>query len=278
MRENRAKRKLQNGEVVTVVSGHQNPDMIDYLGSLGLDGVWLEGEHGPLSWDEIGDMSRACDLWGMTSVTRVNSHDPGQIMRNFDRGSQGVIVPHVSTRDAAEGVVGIQKVLDAHALYGVHVNPESRVKVAVGAARPVLVEQGWRTFLVKVHKEAGVTAENHAESPNAKTPYRKLGGPEPPVVITPEDIRNRWLDLGMYNEQPLGKTLSGLPVEYRVIQIFSRDAGNREATVSFLASVWPLIASSALTIRLTSTCWRRLASPRTLGRPSARSVSSSMLW
>jgi len=109
MRENKAKRKLQNGEVVTVVSGHQNADMIDFLGSLGLDGVWLEGEHGPLSWQEIGDMSRACDLWGMTSVTRVNSHDPGQIMRNFDRGSQGVVVPHVSTRDAAERVVQAAK-------------------------------------------------------------------------------------------------------------------------------------------------------------------------
>ncbi len=109
MRENKAKRKLQNGEVVTVVSGHQNTDMIDFMGSLGLDGVWLEGEHGPLSWDDIGDMSRACDLWGMTSVTRVNSHDPGQIMRNFDRGSQGVVVPHVSTRDAAERVVQAAK-------------------------------------------------------------------------------------------------------------------------------------------------------------------------
>jgi 4-hydroxy-2-oxoheptanedioate aldolase len=109
MRENKAKRKLQNGEVVTVVSGHQNADMIDFLGSLGLDGVWLEGEHGPLSWQEIGDMSRACDLWGMTSVTRVNSHDPGQIMRNFDRGSQGVVVPHVSTREAAERVVQAAK-------------------------------------------------------------------------------------------------------------------------------------------------------------------------
>jgi 4-hydroxy-2-oxoheptanedioate aldolase len=109
MRENTAKRKLQNGEVVTVVSGHQNTDMIDFLGSLGIDGVWLEGEHGPLSWDEIGDMSRACDLWGMTSVTRVNSHDPGQIMRNFDRGSQGVVVPHVSTREAAERVVQAAK-------------------------------------------------------------------------------------------------------------------------------------------------------------------------
>jgi 4-hydroxy-2-oxoheptanedioate aldolase len=109
MRENKAKRKLQNGDVVTVVSGHQNADMIDFLGSLGLDGVWFEGEHGPLSWDEIGDMSRACDLWGMTSVTRVNSHEPGQIMRNFDRGSQGVVVPHVSTREAAERVVQAAK-------------------------------------------------------------------------------------------------------------------------------------------------------------------------
>ena len=109
MRENKAKRKLQNGDVVTVVSGHQNADMIDFLGSLGLDGVWFEGEHGPLSWDDIGDMSRACDLWGMTSVTRVNSHEPGQIMRNFDRGSQGVVVPHVSTREAAERVVQAAK-------------------------------------------------------------------------------------------------------------------------------------------------------------------------
>ncbi len=109
MRENKAKRKLQNGDVVTVVSGHQNSDMIDFMGSLGLDGVWLEGEHGPLSWDEIGDMSRACDLWGMTSVTRVNSHEPGLVMRNFDRGSQGVVVPHVSTREAAERVVQAAK-------------------------------------------------------------------------------------------------------------------------------------------------------------------------
>jgi hypothetical protein len=66
MRENRAKQKLQAGQVVTIVAGHTNTDMIDFLGQTGVDGVWLEGEHGPLSWEQIGDMSRACDLWGMT--------------------------------------------------------------------------------------------------------------------------------------------------------------------------------------------------------------------
>lgn len=84
MRENRIKRKLRQGQPVTVVSGHANTDMIDFLGQFGFDGVWLEGEHGPLSWEQIGDMSRACDLWGMTSVTRVNNNDPGIIMHTLD--------------------------------------------------------------------------------------------------------------------------------------------------------------------------------------------------
>jgi 2-keto-3-deoxy-L-rhamnonate aldolase RhmA len=109
MYENRAKRKIQHGDVATVVSGHANTDMIDFLGQFGLDGVWLEGEHGPLSWEQIGDMSRACDLWGMSSVTRVNSNEPGLIMRVLDRGSSGIVVPHVNTAEAARQVVQAAK-------------------------------------------------------------------------------------------------------------------------------------------------------------------------
>ena len=76
MRENRIKRQLQAGQTAIAVSGHHNADMIDFLGQFGFDGVWLEGEHGPVDWDAIGDLSRACDLWGMASVTRVNNNDP----------------------------------------------------------------------------------------------------------------------------------------------------------------------------------------------------------
>ena len=52
--------------------------------------------------DALGDMTRACDLWGMTSITRVNANDPGLITRTLDRGSMGIVVPHVSNREAAE--------------------------------------------------------------------------------------------------------------------------------------------------------------------------------
>lgn len=102
MRENRIKRQLHAGQTAVAVSGHHNADMIDFLGQFGFDGVWLEGEHGPVDWDAIGDLSRACDLWGMASVTRVNNNDPGTIMRALDRGTMGIVVPHVNTREAAE--------------------------------------------------------------------------------------------------------------------------------------------------------------------------------
>src|SRR6476469_6458696 len=73
--------------------------------------------------------------------------------------------------DGSRQVRAIQAALDPYCLLGVHINPESRVKVAPGPARPALVEQGWRQFLVKVQNEAGVTAELQAVSPNAKSLY-----------------------------------------------------------------------------------------------------------
>lgn len=123
---------------------------------------------------------------------------------------------------------GIQQVLDRHALYGVHINPEMRVKVSHGPAKPVLHEQGWLQFLVKVHNEAGTTAELKAESPNAGDVFRREGDRRP--LGAHEDL---WLDLQMFNQQPLNRTLSGLELEYRVIQLYARDAGKREAKMSF---------------------------------------------
>jgi len=118
---------------------------------------------------------------------------------------------------------GVQAALDPYCLLGVHINPESRVKVARGLARPLLVEQGWRTFLVKVQNEAGVTAKLAAVSPNAQ-----------PLFNAPSaDVRHRWLALQMFDRQPLTAQLSGLELEYRILQLYSRDAGRREAKIAF---------------------------------------------
>jgi hypothetical protein len=69
--------------------------------------------------------------------------------------------------DGKQTSTRIQAILDKYCLLDVHINPESRVKVAKGPAKAELSEQGWRSFLVKVSNEAGVTAQLKAESPNA---------------------------------------------------------------------------------------------------------------
>ena len=105
IRVNRAKAKLAAGGVVTVISGLSDADMIDSIGPVGIDGVWLEGEHGPVDYYAIGDLTRACDLWGMTSFVRVGQNQENVIYRTLDRGAQGIIVPHVNTGDEAASVV-----------------------------------------------------------------------------------------------------------------------------------------------------------------------------
>src|SRR6266480_3755628 len=50
---------------------------------------------------------------------------------------------------------------------------------------------------------------------------------------SPVSKAEAWLDIRMYEDAPLQKTLSGLGIEYRIIQLSSREAGKREAKISF---------------------------------------------
>lgn len=141
---------------------------------------------------------------------------------------------NAGTVSAAAAIEIIQKVLDRHVLVGININPESRVKAMPGPARPELVQQGWRNFLVKVHNEAGVTAPLDVASPNAEPQFtRSTGSPEPKQRVKPADVPDRFLDVAVFNKQPLNKSLSGLPLEYRILQLFCRDQGRREAKLAF---------------------------------------------
>ncbi len=105
IRTNRVKQKLAAGEVASIVAGFDDSDWIDQFGRVGFDGIWLESEHGPVDFADVSDLTRACDLWGMTSILRVNQNEQSVIYRALDRGAQGIVVPHVNTREEAENVV-----------------------------------------------------------------------------------------------------------------------------------------------------------------------------
>src|SRR5262249_38941780 len=155
----------------------------------------------------------------------------------IDGADKQTLQTAMNQKDAALAIAEIQKALDKYCLFDVNINPESRVKVDQGPARAELVEQGWRTFLVKVHNAAGVTAKLKAESQNALPLFGSRQGssmdPRPKQTITESDVRNRWLDMMMFDKPPLRPQLSGLELEYRIVQLYSRDAGKREAKIGF---------------------------------------------
>ena len=134
----------------------------------------------------------------------------------------------------AEVTAAVQAVFDPLAVAAVEINPESRVKVHRGPATAELVQNGWRAFLVKVVNEAGVTAPLQVQSPQAADVHRRsTGSPEPADSVRAADVRERWLDVDTFDLRPLLPTLSGLRLEYRIVELYSRDAGPREATLAF---------------------------------------------
>ncbi|MEQ2005650.1 MAG: CehA/McbA family metallohydrolase [Limisphaerales bacterium] len=158
----------------------------------------------------------------------------------FSAADKAALNTAMDSTDHIAAVVKLQQTLDRYALFGVHINPEMRVKVAAGDAKAELMQDGWRQFLVKVANESGTTAPLAAVSPNAQSVHnvraattpsdklrRKQG--EPPTL----KLADLWLDIRTYDAQPLRPALSGLTVEYRLVQLYSRDAGKREAKIGF---------------------------------------------
>ncbi len=149
--------------------------------------------------------------------------------------------PEVKQIDAAMGnqneaaaAAAIEAALDKHVLAVVDINAESRVKVEQGAATPDLLEDGTRLFLVKVVNRAGVTAELKVVSPNSGNMFlASTGDPQPEMKLTKSDAADRWADISLYHQAPMKKRLSGLGVEYQILEVYSRDAGQRAAKIGF---------------------------------------------
>ncbi len=146
-------------------------------------------------------------------------------------------------KDQAKAIDSIQTTLDKHCLAGVDIglsrDPKGSVVMQTqqGPAKPELAEQGWRIFLIKVANSAGLAnVELRSDSPNALPLYYRSSGKPDPKVVSVGEVANRFLDLMMYQKQPLLRHLSGLELEYRILQVYCRDSGRKEARLGF--SLW----------------------------------------
>jgi hypothetical protein len=129
----------------------------------------------------------------------------------------------IEARDAA----GLQQLLDPHVLAVVTLSPEARVKASRGPAKGVLQQGGYTPVLLKVVNDSTVTRALRIRSPQARAVFAGGGAKPGPIDKT------SFLEVEVYTKQPMTASLSGLKVEYALALIYSKESGQREATLAF---------------------------------------------
>ncbi len=110
----------------------------------------------------------------------------------------------------------MERILGRHTLVQVNINPEMRVKVNPGRAPAQLVAGEWQFFLARIENESGTTAPLQIKV-------------VPPAHVPDSGV---WLEAEVVPTGNVPATLSGAPLEYRLIKLRSRETGQREARLS----------------------------------------------
>src|ERR1043165_4605283 len=157
-------------------------------------------------------------------VTAADAHGIAALARQGDSAAV----------DAAE------KILDRYTLARLSIDPDGTGRVAVGGAQRTLVEQGWRMFLVRIANPGGRT-DNINFASESQGPGSMMSGTSAPRAHMGDRlnkgpvIEKLWLMSQLHEASPIvlgdqaikAIQLSGMSVEYRIIELFSRDSGRR---------------------------------------------------
>ena len=100
------KNKIQRGETVLVINpDHPSPSLVQFMGGLPIDAVWIDCEQGSADVETVENMARAARLAGLVSLVRVFSPEDWVIERFLFRGIDGLVVPRLDTAAQAQAVV-----------------------------------------------------------------------------------------------------------------------------------------------------------------------------
>ncbi len=100
------KDKLAKGGAVLVVNpDHPSPSLVESLGRLPIDAVWIDCEQGAADVETVENMARAARLAGLVSLVRIFAPEDWAIERYMLRGLDGLVVPRLDTAAQAQGVV-----------------------------------------------------------------------------------------------------------------------------------------------------------------------------
>jgi len=106
LQPNRVKMALREGRKAYGYSlAFPSPWVVEIMGMLDFDFVWIDGEHGPFSLDQLEDLCRTARAYNVTPVARVPDIGSSTILRFLDRGVRGIVGPHIASKADAEQLV-----------------------------------------------------------------------------------------------------------------------------------------------------------------------------
>lgn len=108
MRTNLLKKNIREGKpsLGLSISSWAHPDLAEYLGYQGWDYVWMDVEHGSYTLADIANIARACDAAGIASMARIGKpHSPSDLLGYMETGIQGIVMPHVHSREDVQLMV-----------------------------------------------------------------------------------------------------------------------------------------------------------------------------
>ena len=88
---------------VTVISN--SPRVAELAGRVGFEAVWIEVEHGTVSFSEVETLCMAAEAGGAYPTVRVPDSSRTHVLRALEAGARIVVVPMVNTPEQAAMVV-----------------------------------------------------------------------------------------------------------------------------------------------------------------------------
>jgi hypothetical protein len=130
----------------------------------------------------------------------------------------------------------VEQLLDPYCIATVKITSDGRVEVSTKISKYALQQSGWTNYLVKIENKAAYAGRLKVQSPNAEALFvetRDETSMRPEEMLTKQQLQERYLAVNLYRNTPLSPTLSGNPVEYAILQLYTKRSGSLQADIDF---------------------------------------------